>query len=81
VRGWRREAVGKSTRAVTLSTVISVLVTEIQPPRVCAVNDSFVVEEKPFLPKDLGRLDCCDKHRNEGGRERRGRQRQFGCLE
>ncbi|PDT16467.1 hypothetical protein CO670_12485 [Rhizobium sp. J15] len=35
------------------------LVTGIQPRRVCAVNDSPA-------PKDLGALDSCDKHRNEG---------------
>ena len=29
--------------AATLSTLISVLVTEIQPPRVCAVNESFEI--------------------------------------
>ncbi|MBB3649809.1 hypothetical protein FHX14_006051 [Rhizobium sp. BK619] len=47
-------------------SLIPVLVTGIQPPRVGAVNDSRNAEE--FLaPKDLGALDSCDKHRNEGG--------------
>ncbi|MBB6225642.1 hypothetical protein GGE66_006675 [Rhizobium leguminosarum] len=46
-------------------SLIPVLVTGIQPPRVGAVNDSCDTEE--FLaPKDLGALDSCDKHRNEG---------------
>ncbi|CUX28043.1 conserved hypothetical protein [Agrobacterium deltaense RV3] len=35
------------------------LVTGIQPTRVCAAKDSS-------QPKDLGWLDSCDKHRNEG---------------
>ncbi|PDS81968.1 integrase [Rhizobium leguminosarum bv. viciae] len=35
------------------------LVTGIQPRPVRAVNDSPA-------PKDLGALDSCDKHRNEG---------------
>ncbi|MFS2154674.1 tRNA lysidine(34) synthetase TilS [Rhizobium sp. Rhizsp42] len=38
-------------------------VTGIQQRRVGAVRDSFV-------PKDLGTLDSCDKHRNEGGEGR-----------
>ena len=42
------------------------LVTEIQPPRVCVVNDALGEKEKSLLPKDMGRLDSCDKHRNEG---------------
>ncbi|OHV22396.1 hypothetical protein BBJ66_29915 [Rhizobium sp. RSm-3] len=47
-------------------SLIPVLVTGIQPPRVGAVNDSCNAQE--FLaPKDLGALDSCDKHRNEGG--------------
>ncbi|PCD64089.1 hypothetical protein CO651_30285 [Rhizobium phaseoli] len=41
------------------------LVTGIQPRRVRAVNRSL---ESP-APKDLGALDSCDEHRNEGGRE------------
>ncbi|MBY5540163.1 tRNA lysidine(34) synthetase TilS [Rhizobium leguminosarum] len=41
-------------------------VTAIQPPRVGAVNDSTMREESP-APKDLGALDSCDEHRNEGG--------------
>ncbi|QAA98776.1 integrase [Agrobacterium tumefaciens] len=36
------------------------LVTGIQPTRVCAT-------EEFFQPKDLGWLDSCDKHRNEDG--------------
>ncbi|RUM06698.1 hypothetical protein EFR84_10840 [Rhizobium chutanense] len=43
------------------------LVTGIQPPRVCAVNDSFDGKESP-APKDLGALDPCDEHRDEGAR-------------
>jgi hypothetical protein len=40
-----------------------VLVTGIQPRRVCAVK-------RLFAPKDLGLRDSCDEHRNEGrGRE------------
>ncbi len=49
------------TPAADIFSVIPVLVTGIQQPRVCAVNDSF-------QPKDLGWLDSCDKHRNDGGR-------------
>ncbi|MBO0124091.1 hypothetical protein [Agrobacterium sp. OT33] len=41
--------------------LIPVLVTGIQPTRVCAARE-------PFQPKDLGWLDSCDKHRNEGGK-------------
>jgi hypothetical protein len=37
----------------------SVLVTGIQQRRVCGAQE-------PFQPKDLGWLDSCDKHRNEG---------------
>jgi hypothetical protein len=40
-------------------TLIPVLVTGIQPPRVCAAGEFS-------QPKDLGWLDSCDKHRNEG---------------
>ncbi|MBB2818532.1 UNVERIFIED_ORG: tRNA(Ile)-lysidine synthase [Rhizobium esperanzae] len=40
-------------------------VTGIQPPRVGAVNDSTRGNESP-APKDLGALDSCDEHRNEG---------------
>lgn len=61
------EALGKSNRAATFSIVFSVLVTEIQPPRVCAVNESFKVSEKSFLPIGLGRVGSCDKRRNDGG--------------
>ena len=39
-------------------SLIPVLVTGIQPTRVCAAKDSF-------QPKDLGWLDSCDKYRNE----------------
>ncbi|TNM62507.1 hypothetical protein FHP24_14785 [Aliirhizobium smilacinae] len=44
------------------------LVTGIQPRRVCAVKECI----KSLAPKDLGALDSCDKpefysgHRNEG---------------
>ncbi|ANL27039.1 hypothetical protein AMC90_CH01174 [Rhizobium phaseoli] len=46
-------------------SLIPVLVTGIQPPRVGAVNDSRNTKEPP-APKDLGALDSCDEHRNEG---------------
>ncbi|KVK68385.1 hypothetical protein L907_00340 [Agrobacterium sp. C13] len=36
------------------------LVTGIQSTHVCAAEESF-------QPKDLGWLDSCDEHRNEGG--------------
>ncbi|NKL78193.1 hypothetical protein GFL18_17705 [Rhizobium leguminosarum bv. viciae] len=42
------------------------LVTGIQPRRVCAVNDSCPTDKQSPAPKDLGALDSCDKHRNEG---------------
>ncbi len=41
------------------SSLIPVLVTGIQPRRVCAVNNSSA-------SKDLAALDSCDRHRNEG---------------
>ncbi|TBB26298.1 hypothetical protein ELH48_03455 [Rhizobium ruizarguesonis] len=45
--------------------LIPVLVTGIQPRRVGAVNDCQ--HPRPSsAPKDLGALDSCDKHRNEG---------------
>ncbi|RUM05625.1 hypothetical protein EFR84_16035 [Rhizobium chutanense] len=47
-------------------SLIPVLVTGIQPPRVRAVNDSFRLIGMSLAPKDLGALDSCDKHRNEG---------------
>jgi hypothetical protein len=37
----------------------------VEPPRVCAVNDSHTV--KQILLRHLGALDSCDKHRNDGG--------------
>ncbi|ANL35646.1 tRNA lysidine(34) synthetase TilS [Rhizobium phaseoli] len=51
------------------SSPIPVLVTGIQPPRVRAVNDSTRRDESS-APKDLGALDSCDEHRNEGGEGR-----------
>ncbi|PDT16459.1 tRNA lysidine(34) synthetase TilS [Rhizobium sp. J15] len=48
------------------SSLIPVLVTGIQPPRVGAVNDSTKQDESS-APNDLGALDSCDEHRNEGG--------------
>ena len=45
--------------AFLTSTLIPVLVTGIQSTRVCAA-------EEAFQPKDLGWLDSCDTHRNEG---------------
>ncbi|CUX28574.1 exported hypothetical protein [Agrobacterium deltaense Zutra 3/1] len=50
--------------AFLTSALILVLVTGIQPTRVCATDESF-------QPKDLGLLDSCDKHRNEGREDRR----------
>ncbi|PDT11570.1 hypothetical protein CO655_08155 [Rhizobium sp. M1] len=47
-------------------SLIPVLVTGIQPPRVRAVNDSFRLRVMSPAPKDLGALESCDKHRNEG---------------
>jgi hypothetical protein len=59
-------------RARTLppTSLIPVLVTGIQPRRVRAVNDSPRVTTSP-APKDLGALDSCDKHWNEGSVEQR----------
>ncbi|EJB05664.1 tRNA(Ile)-lysidine synthetase [Rhizobium leguminosarum bv. trifolii WSM597] len=48
------------------SSLIPVLVTGIQPPRVGAVINSTTHDESS-APKDLGALDSCDEHRNEGG--------------
>ncbi|PDT08825.1 hypothetical protein CO655_20625 [Rhizobium sp. M1] len=45
------------------------LVTGIQPRRVGAVNESIPPLNESPAPKDLGALDSCDQHRNEGGRE------------
>ncbi|PDS78075.1 hypothetical protein CO667_14995 [Rhizobium sp. L43] len=42
------------------------LVTGIQPRRVCAVNNCYPCR-RSLAPKDLGALDSCDKHRNDGG--------------
>ncbi|EJT06376.1 hypothetical protein RCCGE510_04577 [Rhizobium sp. CCGE 510] len=50
-----------------VSSLIPVLVTGIQQRRVCGAEESF-------RPKDLGRLDSCDEHRNEGGGKR-------GCVD
>ncbi|RUM09152.1 tRNA lysidine(34) synthetase TilS [Rhizobium chutanense] len=60
----RMEAAGMT--AQSQSSLIPVLVTGIQPPRVGAVSDSIMHEESS-APKDLGALDSCDEHRNEGG--------------
>ncbi|RWX27201.1 hypothetical protein EHI48_09365 [Rhizobium sp. WSM1325] len=57
---------GLSCRARRIShTLIPVLVTGIQPPRVGAVKDSCDVKGSP-ASKDLDALDSCDKHGNEG---------------
>ncbi|PDT30967.1 hypothetical protein CO660_06475 [Rhizobium sp. L9] len=42
------------------------LVTGIQPRRVRAVIELLFVKDS-LVPKDLGTLDSCDEHRNEGG--------------
>jgi hypothetical protein len=47
------------TLATPTTSLIPVLVTGIQLARVYATR-------QPFQPKDLGWLDSCDKHRNEG---------------
>ncbi len=52
-----------------LSSLIPVLVTGIQPPRVGAVNDSTKQDESS-APNDLGAEDSCDEHRNKGGEGR-----------
>ncbi|TBZ20519.1 hypothetical protein E0H38_13325 [Rhizobium leguminosarum bv. viciae] len=64
---WRllaRPLLGKPIDAP--SALIPVLVTGIQARRVRAVNDSSPGRESA-APRDLGALDSCDKHRNEGG--------------
>ncbi|EJC80410.1 hypothetical protein Rleg4DRAFT_2038, partial [Rhizobium leguminosarum bv. trifolii WSM2297] len=48
----------------SFSSVIPVLVTGIQPPRVGAVNESIGALKQSLAPKDLGALDSCDGHRN-----------------
>ncbi|HWT58001.1 MAG TPA: tRNA lysidine(34) synthetase TilS [Rhizobium sp.] len=48
------------------SSLIPVLVTGIQPPRVGAGND-WTMPKVSSAPKELGALDSCDEHRNEGG--------------
>ncbi|HWT60269.1 MAG TPA: hypothetical protein VN284_20715, partial [Rhizobium sp.] len=50
----------------TPTALIPVFVTGIQPRRVRAVNDLFSADKESPAPKDLGALDSCDKHRNEG---------------
>ncbi|PKA40556.1 hypothetical protein CWR43_28770 [Rhizobium sullae] len=52
---------------VTACSLIPVLVTGIRRRRVRAVNDSFTFARASPAPKDLGALDSCDEHRNEGG--------------
>ncbi|ARM89834.1 tRNA(Ile)-lysidine synthase [Rhizobium sp. CIAT894] len=70
----RLKAVNRSGMTVEIEgpaapSVIPVLVTGIQPPRVGAVNDPTTHDESS-APKDLGALDSCDEHRNEGGEGR-----------
>ncbi|OOO24507.1 UNVERIFIED_ORG: hypothetical protein BTE55_22585 [Rhizobium sophorae] len=48
-----------------LSALIPVPVTGIQPRRVRAVNDS-IGRKRVSRAKDLGALDPCDEHRDEG---------------
>ncbi|TAV87838.1 hypothetical protein ELH93_00665 [Rhizobium leguminosarum] len=48
------------------TSLIPVLVTGIQPPRVRAVNDPKPQAEKSSAPKDLGALDACDEQRHQG---------------
>ncbi|PDT06666.1 hypothetical protein CO655_31460 [Rhizobium sp. M1] len=54
-------------RTLTSPSLIPVLVTGIQPRRVRAVKEPVLPRKESFAPKDLGALDSCDKHRNEGG--------------
>ena len=56
---------GSLIRGNLFSSVIPVLVTGIQPRRVRAVNEGYGVK-RSLAPKDLGALDSCDKHRNDG---------------
>ncbi|CUX08416.1 hypothetical protein AGR13a_Cc110026 [Agrobacterium genomosp. 13 str. CFBP 6927] len=57
IRAW--QAQGPRSFVALSSTLIPVLVTGIQATRVCAAAELF-------QPKDLGWLDSCDEHRNEG---------------
>jgi hypothetical protein len=52
-------------QASNISSLIPVLVTGIQQRRVCGAGEFF-------RPKDLGWLDPCDKHRDEGRGEASG---------
>ncbi|PDT03359.1 hypothetical protein CO666_15020 [Rhizobium chutanense] len=56
------------------SSLIPVLVTGIQPRRVCAVSESILQGKESFAPKDLDALDSCDEHRNEGDGGGRSRE-------
>ncbi|NKM04019.1 hypothetical protein GFM29_09270 [Rhizobium leguminosarum bv. viciae] len=55
---WHRSGIRRSS-------LIPVLVTGIQPRRVRAVVNPYSVK-RSSTPKDLGVLDPCDKHRDEG---------------
>ena len=57
-------------RTLPPTSLIPVLVTGIQPRRVRVVNDASRATTSP-APKDLGALDFCDKHRDEGSVEQR----------
>ncbi|RSB86281.1 hypothetical protein EFR00_28895 [Rhizobium sophoriradicis] len=48
-------------------TLIPVPVTGIQPWGVRAVKHPVLQRKESLAPKDLGALNSCDKHRNEGG--------------
>ncbi|RUM09026.1 hypothetical protein EFB14_26995 [Rhizobium fabae] len=63
---WAETRGSAHLRGTFLSSLIPVLVTGIQPRRVCAVNESMPLLNESLVPKDLGTLDSCDKHRNEG---------------
>ena len=65
----RTSLVPALSRRASLSPLIPVLVTGIQPTCVCAAG-------RVFQPKDLGWLDPCDKHRDEGSE----RGKQASCL-
>ncbi|MBX4931726.1 hypothetical protein [Rhizobium bangladeshense] len=48
------------------SASLSLIPALVTGTRVRAVNDFFLLLAMSSAPKDLGALDSCDKHRNEG---------------
>ena len=65
-------ASGRTLAMFAISSLIPVLVTGIQPPRVRAMNECSRLGRWSLTPRDLGALDSCDiaraklGHRNEG---------------